>query len=455
MKNIDKPVSRSSNSMTGQRSEKLKILLLSLCVPLSVSNAFCQNLDIYVSDAGNFNNPPWQILKFDENGDNPEVFITENLGWPQDILFLEDAGTVLISNFITGRIDRYNAETGEHIDIFASGISEPTRMKIGADNLLYVLQWSGNGKVRRYQLDGTFVDEFTNAGVDQSIGIDWDSAGNLYISSFNRRQVQKFDPNGNDLGIFVNTTNLLGPTNIWFDDSGDLLVSDYNGTAVKRFDSDGNYLGDFIQGLSKSEGVDFLPNGNILIGNGATSSVKMYDSDGTYIEDLVPSGSGNLLTPNAVIVRQLDTGTDFQINAGLNGNWWNGLARNGEGVQIEVSDGGDGSLILVATIYSYNTVGRQIFLIAVGTVNGGKVEVDVFITDGGLWGDNFDPMLVNETKWGTGTFTAGSCDAMNMALMPNAEFQGVGYTNLMYGLVRLTTPAAPCPIGSPGSEPAR
>jgi hypothetical protein len=147
----------------------------------------------------------------------------------------------------------------------------------------------------------------------------------------------------------------------------------------------------------------------------------------------------------------------FEINAGLNGNWWIGPDRNGEGVQVEVSDGGDESLILVATVYSYDDMGNQIFLIAVGTVNGDTAEVEVFITEGGQWGDNYDPALViesqwgtgTESQWGTGTFTASSCDAMHMALMPNAEFQGMGYTDIAYDLIRLTTPAAPCPIDSP------
>jgi hypothetical protein len=133
------------------------------------------------------------------------------------------------------------------------------------------------------------------------------------------------------------------------------------------------------------------------------------------------------------------------MDAGLNGNWWNGLDRNGEGVQVEVSDGGNGSLTFVATIYSYDDMGNQIFLIAVGTVNGDTVEVDVFITEGGLWGDDYDPSLVVESEWGSGTFTASSCEAMHRSLMPNAAFQGMGYTDLMYDLMRLTTPAAPCP----------
>ena len=186
-------------------------------------NLVGQTTEIYVSDAGNFNNPPWQILKFDENGENPEVFIDSNLAWPQDIIFLDDQGLVLISNLNTNQITKYNLASGGYLGNFAAGISGPTRMKIGDDSLLYVLQWSGDGKVRRYQLNGTFVDDFTSVGVSQSIGVDWDSTGNLYVSSFNGNNVRKFDSNGNDMGLFINS-NLQGPTNIWFDDNGDLLV---------------------------------------------------------------------------------------------------------------------------------------------------------------------------------------------------------------------------------------
>lgn len=279
---------------------KYLFTLLFICFSLL---AFSQTTEIYVSDAGNFNNPPWQILKFDANGQNPSVFISTNLNWPQDILFIEDSNTVLISNLGSNKITKHNATTGAYISDFAGSIGGPTRMKIGPDSLLYVLQWVGTGKVRRYDLSGNYLGEFTSVSVAQSIGLDWDQSGNLYVSSFGGDLVRKFDTNGVDLGIFINT-NLLGPTNIWFDTNGDLLVSDYNGTAVKRFDSNGNFLGDFLTGLNQSEGVAIFPSGNILIGNGGNSSVKMFDSTGTYISDFIPSGSGNLINPNAVIIRQ-------------------------------------------------------------------------------------------------------------------------------------------------------
>ena len=288
----------------------LTVLLLTFC---TVANS--QNYEIYISDAGNFNNSPWQILKADATGENVETFISENLAWPQDIVFLEEENIMLISNLNNDQINRHNATTGDFIDNFATNADGPTRMKIGPDNLLYVLQWNGNGKVMRYQLDGTFVDEFTSTGIPDAIGIDWDGNGNLYVSSYTGDLVQRYDSDGNDLGTFIDS-NLEGPTNIWFDDGGDLMVSDYNAGSIKRFNSAGEYQGEFIDDLNFCEGIAFLPDGNMLIGNGGTSSVREYDSDGEFIDDFIPSGTADLLTPNAVVMRELSTSSSKEVNGG-------------------------------------------------------------------------------------------------------------------------------------------
>jgi len=280
-----------------------KLLLPIILYLLLYSFAIGQNYDMYVCDGGNFNQPPWQILKFDQTGGNPEVYINQELSWPQDIVFIEDQGVVLISNLSTGRITRYNADTGEYIDNFATNIAGPTRMKIGKDSLLYVLQWGMDGKVLRFELDGTLVDEFTSTGITNGIGFDWDTDGNLYVSSYGGNFVKKYDGNGVDQGFFIDE-GLEGPTNIWFEDNGDLLVNNWNGTTVKRFDSDGNFIEEFITGLSNPEGIAIFPNGNMLIGNGGTSAVKLFAPDGTFIEDIVPSGTLDLLLPNAVILRE-------------------------------------------------------------------------------------------------------------------------------------------------------
>lgn len=158
-------------------------------------------------------------------------------------------------------------------------------------------------------------------------------------------------------------------------------------------------------------------------------------------------------------VVQVIAGTAVDLNPGHNGNWWSGPGRSGEGAQVEISSasssiqygageqlqGTGDPYVFVATFYSYAPDGGQIFLIAVGTPVGETVDVDVFITDGPVWGSGFDPNDVNEVQWGVGFFESLGCDLMAMILTPNSDFMSLGYTLLAYDLVRLTTSSIPCP----------
>lgn len=288
---------------------------------------------IYVSDAANFQKGPWKIFQFNSDGTGGKVFIEDQLAWPQDILFLEDKNEVLISNLSSGKINRYKAASGELMADFATGIGGPTRMKIGPDGLLYVLQWAGDGKVKRYQLDGSFVDDFTKSGVQNSIGMDWDDLGNLYVSSYNGKFVERFDTTGKSLGKFI-STGLTGPTNIYFDHDKNLIVLDYNSGNVKKYDKEGQLIGTMISGIANCEGVDFFENGNIVIGVGSTATVNLYGADGKLIKALIPKGSEGLKTPNAVILRKSISSTKGQVSS--QGNFITRIGSNTFQIKTDV-----------------------------------------------------------------------------------------------------------------------
>jgi hypothetical protein len=242
----------------------------------------------------------------------------------------------IVSGLNNGTIGSYEKNTGDYINDFASIPLGPTRMKIGPDGLIYILQWNGNGKVLRYQPDGTFVDEFTSIGITGAIGLDWDTSGNLYISSYTANTVRKFDSSGNDLGVYI--SGLQGPTNCWFDPAGngDMLVCNWNGSNIKRYDSNGNYVSDFVASITQPEGVAYLPNGNLLVGSGgAIDDIIEFESDGTMV-GVFASGNG-LANPNAIVLRdvilsvsenQVNTffvtptvGTVFTINTAIISNY--------------------------------------------------------------------------------------------------------------------------------------
>lgn len=295
--------------------KKIKLFLSSFF--FAAVAAFSQgNYEIYVSDAGGFSNPspPWQILKYDQNGDNGEVFISEDLGWPQDILFLETVNQVLISNLNTDSINIHDAMTGEFIGLFSSEADGPTRMSIGPDGLLYVLQWNGNGPVLRFNTDGTYLGEFTQAGVNRAIGLDWDSQGNLYVASYSESTIRVFDPNGVDNGLFI-SSGLNGPTNIWFNSAGELHVNNYNTGQVLKFNSSGEFMDTIISGIGWCEGIAVIPNGDFLIGGGQNGVVNQYTPEGTFVQQLISSVPPlNLQTPNAVVRRDLGTLSANDLN---------------------------------------------------------------------------------------------------------------------------------------------
>lgn len=285
-------------------------LLLSLLILNLGLIVHAQDYYLYVSDAGGFNSPPWQVMRYNLDGSNPQVFIDndffvgEGVGWPQDILFLEDQGVVLISCLVGNRITKHDANTGAYIEDFATIAGGPTRIKMGPDDLIYVLQWSNtDNKVLRFEQDGTFVDEFTTEGVPRSIGLDWDSDGNLYVSSYGGSSVTQFNSDGESQGVFIDT-NLSGPTNIHREADDNFLVLNWNGGNIQRFDANGTHLETFTTEVSQPEGIAIHPiSNNYIIGNGGAGQIDEFAADGSLVQTIV-EGGGGLLQPNAVVVRQ-------------------------------------------------------------------------------------------------------------------------------------------------------
>ena len=191
------------------------------------------------------------------------------------------------------------------------------------------------------------------------------------------------------------------------------------------------------QGNSDNFTANLTLPGNLATGN--------YFIGGIIDIDDANNGNNSNLEDEPINV-QGGSGGNSMLNPGHAGNWWFGAARNGEGVQIEVSDNGSGGRVLVATMYSYNPQGEPIFLLAVGQVVDGEADVDVFIFEGPTWGPGFDPDDLVETQWGSGFFSSSSCDSVSMLLTPNATFVAMGYSEIDEDLIRLTLTAIPCPL---------
>jgi hypothetical protein len=141
------------------------------------------------------------------------------------------------------------------------------------------------------------------------------------------------------------------------------------------------------------------------------------------------------------------------INPGLTGNWWGGHDRDGEGFLLEVAES-SGALTLIVSFYTYDDEGNQVYLIAAGPATTGMTSaVNVYITEGRMWGAAFDPTDGATTQWGTGTFEFPACDVGTFSLTPNATYVAEGFTDLTYNLSRdITVSKIACPTFSNAAE---
>lgn len=113
------------------------------------------------------------IVRFDHTGQNRTV-VVGNITTPFDFLFAP-GGTLLISEFLNNRIQRYDPATGQSLGTFAS-VTQPFGMALGPDGDLYVstntmiLAREGNeGRVLRFDvntgaLKEAFVSNLSYAG---------------------------------------------------------------------------------------------------------------------------------------------------------------------------------------------------------------------------------------------------------------------------------------------------
>lgn len=250
------------------------------------------------------------ILRYHMDGSFIEEFVSSgsgNLSRPQEVLFHPNDSLLLVTGFNNPNIKKYDAVTGDYLGNFSQGfnLDNPTKMLIGPDNLLYVSQWgSPSSKIVRFDLQGNFVDEWSEVDVPEGCGMAFDIAGNLYITTWSNGQnngtagfVRKFDPEGNDLGIVINTSVLQGPVGIWIDDVGEFYVVDWTLGRVSKFNINGGLIEQFITGMTRTEGNAFGPDGKYYLCDWQSNRINRYNIDGSFDTTLVNTG---LNIPNSI-----------------------------------------------------------------------------------------------------------------------------------------------------------
>ena len=200
-------------------------------------------------------------------------------------------GNLYVGNRATipGSVDRYNATTGEFIDVFTKGAPppfEPSGVAFGPDGNLYVSDFSVNSAVLLFNgTTGEFIRIFANVrtpggGIASPLGLVFGHDNNLYVSAAFASNVQRFDMAGNPIGpdgIFVPATGGLNfPVGLAFGRDGNLYVAFRDSDNVGRFNGvTGEFMGIFPvgSGLDAPQGLAFDSDGNLYVSSSFTDNV--------------------------------------------------------------------------------------------------------------------------------------------------------------------------------------
>jgi hypothetical protein len=200
-----------------------------------------------------------------------------------------------------------------------------TPVGINTDSAGNVFVAEGNGnRVQKFDNNGNFVRKFgfpgdVDGGLVSPSGVAVDGVGRIYVSDAFTDRVSKFD----STGIFLTTWGgsgssagrFLGASGVAVDSGGDIYVSDANNHRIQRFDSGGVFIaqwgsagsgdGQFNgpQGLA----IDSLD--NVYVADTGNNRIQKFSTDGTYLTQwgTAGNGDGQFMNPGGVSVSTAGT----------------------------------------------------------------------------------------------------------------------------------------------------
>jgi sugar lactone lactonase YvrE len=124
------------------------------------------------------------------------------------------------------------------------------------------------------------VSFFANNGFNYPGGLAFDSAGNVYASSFYGDQIKIFSPTGNAT-VFANVGD--GGEGLAFDQMGNLYLANLLDNTIVKFAPNGTRLvfADASDGLNGADGLAFDSAGNLYAGSFYNNRIIKFTPDGT------------------------------------------------------------------------------------------------------------------------------------------------------------------------------
>jgi sugar lactone lactonase YvrE len=218
---------------------------------LGVFASPAQPTGLVFDDAGNLyvssgNAAGYSILTFAPDGTS-SIFADSGLSAPHGLVF-DTAGNLYVANAKSNTIMKFTPDgVGTVFADGTDGLARPLDLAFDTAGNLYVSNGyggpTGNGSVLKFTPDGV-GSVFADRGFQRAYGLAFDSAGNLYVSNVDSNTIEKFAPDGTDLGVFA-SAGLNEPLGIMFDPAGNLYAANRGNDTIEKFSSTGTDLGVF------------------------------------------------------------------------------------------------------------------------------------------------------------------------------------------------------------------
>jgi sugar lactone lactonase YvrE len=192
-----------------------------------------------------------QVLRYDADGNFLGAFATggaEGMLFPQGIRLGPD-GNLYVACLHSGKVYRYQgpngAQPGNFMDVYSAGMpDDPSNLEFGPDGRLYIR--AADKIYRATGIPGTPAQVFVAGGSGGLTGggrdMAFDAENNLLVAERNTGAVLRYQgPYGASPGAFIDAVvppglgGLSAPIGITFDAAGNLYVSSYDQNEVLRY----------------------------------------------------------------------------------------------------------------------------------------------------------------------------------------------------------------------------
>lgn len=190
------------------------------------------------------------------------------------------------------------------VSLVVLGLVVFTSPALGLGGVLYtqgdVFAGVGGGQIKHFSPAGVLLNTLnTGCGGGDTLGMAWDTAGNLYATtSFGcTAQVYKFDNSGNLIGPF-GTGYSASVESVVIDNAGNVYVGQPDGTrTIRKYDSAGVFLTEYSPAV-QNRGTDFITlaaDQCTMFYTSEGASVKRFDvCTNTQLADFATTGASNL-----------------------------------------------------------------------------------------------------------------------------------------------------------------